>query len=199
MQLLSKTSQHAMIMLPCHRRDDLDFILLASRLITGTARLAGLRKVVVVRVDYWFGDRWLGFQGKFLGAAGVREKPDSPSGHLCVPPFHPHRVRSELCYRLTEEDQARGPFPNEPRLHGWRSSESNLRLTLEKAASPGVFGWYNGDTRSTSQAALMVYTLSADGASGWYASFEKAQTWQLKCRVGIGDAEWEMISVPRRA
>ena len=60
-------------------------------------------------------------------------------------------------------------------------------------------GWYNGDTRSTSQAALMVYTLSADGASGWYASFERAQTWQLKCRVGIGDAEWEMISVPRRA
>ena len=54
--------------------DSAQFINIASRLITSVAASNDWPWIYAVHVDNWFGSRWLGFQGKILGAAGVRSR-----------------------------------------------------------------------------------------------------------------------------
>src|SRR5688500_17691444 len=75
--------------------DDPEFLDLAGRLIGGAA-IAYELGVVAVHIDHWFGDRWLGFCGKYLGMAGVRTADFTKS--LTPPPFHPHRIHSVRYY-----------------------------------------------------------------------------------------------------
>src|SRR5688572_25676240 len=103
--------------------DDLPFLDLASRLIAGAARANGLNDVVVVHIDHWFGERWLGFCGKLLGSAGVRSR--RLDGELTPPPFHPHRVLSARAYRLTEA-QTFEYWDDDGSLHEYRPSQANI-------------------------------------------------------------------------
>src|SRR3982751_3555160 len=118
-----------MLELEANTADDPAFLDLASRLIAGAALANGLNTVVAVHINHWFGERWLGFCGKLLGAAGVRSR--RLDGELTPPPFHPHRVLSVHAYRLTgsqtfehwDESQASTYWDDVQSLHGYRSSE----------------------------------------------------------------------------
>jgi hypothetical protein len=177
--------------------DDAGFLELVGRYVTTCVRLSGLTDVTVVHVDNWFGDRWLGFRGKILGSAGVWARMGESKARLAVPPFHPHRILSERRFELRDDNTLAGPFPPARRLHEWRSSEENTRLTVENVAGPGVFAWFSGNTRVTRRGSLMVYVLSVEGASGWYGAFEQAGTWRVKRRIGISDTEWRAIANPQ--
>jgi hypothetical protein len=52
--------------------------------MVGAEEAINTKQTYVVKIDNWFGKRWLGFSGKALGALGVRKK------KLTLPPFHPH-------------------------------------------------------------------------------------------------------------
>src|SRR5687767_7333422 len=74
----------------------------------------------VVKIDNWFGKRWLGFSGKTLGAAGVRKE------KLTLPPFIPSRVVSQR--RFFEA----GASPRRRKLlHVWQRSGENLQRYTE--------------------------------------------------------------------
>ena len=81
-----------MLELDANADDDGAFLDIAGRLIATATIENGFGVVVAVHIDHWFGDRWLGFYGKFLGAAGVRNR--RLTDELTPPPFHPHRVQS---------------------------------------------------------------------------------------------------------
>jgi hypothetical protein len=169
----------AIIELAASANDDAAFLDLASRLIARAAIAGDLRDVVVVHINHWFGDRWLGFCGKQFGAVGVRNR--RLTGDLTPPPFHPHRVQSARAYQLTDS----GVFAyrsDEKWLHRYRPSEANVGRAL---CTNRLYAWYSGNTKDTEKGVVMVYVIKKPVNAAWYVAFERTPTWHLAQTVGI--------------
>ena len=138
-----------------------------------------------MKIDSWFGDRWYGFAGKFLGIAGVHSE-----RNLRVPPFHPHRVIAEARFRLVDPP---GPVSFREPLHRPRSSESNLNNSIVRIDSSMTVGWFSGSTASNGSGSIMAYSSTAHGAVGWYAGLELRQEWSLMKLIGADARQWETI------
>ena len=80
--------------------DAADFIAEVQGLVDGLLRHYAPRTVVLIKIDNFFGSRWLRFSGKALGALGVWKK------RLNVPPFVPNRVVSQLTFAGPLYDEA---------------------------------------------------------------------------------------------
>jgi hypothetical protein len=131
-----------------HALDDDDGVFItAVRSVLATS-LVPTREVWLVKIDQWFGSRWLQFSGKMLGAFGVWQR------ELTIPPFHPRRVRFERHFTLRGEHyvHTRGRT-----LHIWQTSAANLRKTVRGISSSAAFVWYSGDTRRADRGSLMMY------------------------------------------
>lgn len=167
-----------MLEIESNANDDAVFLALARRLIAGAATAHGFNNLIVVHIDGWFGDRWLGFCGKLLGTAGVRSR--RLSGELTPPPFHPHRVQSTRAYRLTHSGRFEH-FLDWP-LHGFRPSQANLNRTLMKRH---LYAWYSGDTTKSDRGVVMVYLVQESWNAAWYVAFDKTPHWHLARTVSI--------------
>ena len=87
-----------------------------GRGVEGVEETVDTDHTFVVKIDHWFGKRWLGFSGKAIGKLGVRKR------KLTLPPFIPSRVMSVR--RFTATGKAAGRFP---RIHRWQRSGDNLQ------------------------------------------------------------------------
>jgi hypothetical protein len=73
--------------------DDAEFLSEVEAVVQGAVEVSKPATVAVVKIDSWFGPKWLGFSHKVMGAFGVVFP-----GDLVIPPFVPNRVLSErLC------------------------------------------------------------------------------------------------------
>src|SRR5262245_49609679 len=86
--------------------DDPKFVAWVERVIAGVESRFETDQSYVVKIDNWFGQRWLGFSGKAVGALRVCQR------RLTLPPFVPSRVLSQR--RFFSEDAP--PRPHRP-LH----------------------------------------------------------------------------------
>jgi hypothetical protein len=64
--------------------DDPEYLDWVEATVVGVEEAIKTEQTYVVKIDNWFGKRWLGFSGKALGALGVRKK------KLTLPPSSPH-------------------------------------------------------------------------------------------------------------
>ncbi len=69
--------------------DDSEFLDFVDATVVGVEEAINTKQTYVVKIDNWFGKRWLGFSGKALGALGVRIT------KLTLPAFTPSRVLSQ--------------------------------------------------------------------------------------------------------
>jgi hypothetical protein len=83
-------------------------------------------EVILVRIDNWFGERWLGFAGKLVGAAGVRY-----ANRLVVPPFVPSRVVEQRCYRFKDDENQHARQECVAPLHVSQTSQANFRRFVD--------------------------------------------------------------------
>lgn len=120
--------------------DDPSFVELVDRLARESIKRSGLTSLVLCHLDHWFGPRWLGFCGKMLGAAGVRDFP-SRRGQT-PPPFHPHRLQSAVNYSI-DSDGLLQRGGDVGWLHLPIKSENNLYRSLLTGKQ---YLWYSGDT-----------------------------------------------------
>lgn len=172
--------------------DDPDFFAQITQVLTGAIKIDQPEQIRIVRIDRWFGPRWLGFEGKILGIAGVRSKPQSEKPWLRIPPFHPHRVFESHYYERSDNGYYHRLLPRKW-IHGYRTSESNTRLRLLEAGGPGLYAWISGDSRACACGALMVYLIHAESEAGWYVGFKKEAHWVVCRRLGIGEPELRII------
>jgi len=179
-----------MVRLPRDPSDDPAFTDLAERAVNGAAARSSAMLIHVVKIDSWFGDRWYSFSGKLLGVAGMR------MAKLTIPPFHPNRVVSEVCYRNSGTP---GPVAVETPLHAARTSQSNLRNFFEGMGDSVTAAWYSGATQAGGRGSIMVYTSTREGTSGWYAGLERRCEWRVVKHVGIDRREWEALFRDRAA
>ena len=54
--------------------DDQGYLDGVEATVVGVEEAINTKQTYVVKIDNWFGKRWLGFSGKALGALGVRRR-----------------------------------------------------------------------------------------------------------------------------
>ncbi|MEM7225842.1 MAG: hypothetical protein AAF495_22885 [Pseudomonadota bacterium] len=136
-------------------------------------------EIFVIKIDNWFGMRWLNFSGKVLGALGVW------SSNLTLPPFVPNRVRWEC--RFTAPDYANAVI-DKP-LHIVTRGPDAVQRRISEIAPSAAFLWFSGQSEPNSKAALMAYLPGAEGYWTWYAGWSYDEGWTPKQLKGISAGE----------
>jgi hypothetical protein len=133
-----------------------------------------------MKIDSWFGSRWLGFSGKALGLVSIRNKPYKPPYRLAdkirIPPFVPARVLSQR--RFSAPDY-REVDPREP-LHLQIPSTHALRRKAAEVAPGELLTWYSGSTAENGRGSLMAYVPVEGSYWAWYVGFERDNHWRIR-------------------
>lgn len=171
------------MVLPQNERDDPSFIGLIGSFVTAYARSTSAARICLIHIDNWFGERWLGFAGKFRGVAGIRQRRgklgiNERARSLAIPPFRPSRVQAYAEFALSE-DGTMNEITAYP-LHCEKNGGC-IRTLL----GTGLFAWYSGNTAKNSTGCLMIYELNLGGQDAWYLNFstDECGKWDVtSCR-----------------
>lgn len=166
----------------CESLDDADFVAWVERVIENVERRFATDQSYVVKIDNWFGQRWLGFSGKTLGALGVRKS------RLTLPPFVPSRVLSQR--RFFQEGARSTPHR---KLALWQRSGQNLQRYVDVAVHDASVFWYSGGTAENGRGSLMAYVLTSEGHWPWYVGLRRTDGWRVVETVGIPRRELNEI------
>jgi hypothetical protein len=131
--------------------DSAVFIEKARTIAIGVAQEYETARLYVIRIDNWFGPKWMHFAGKFTagkGAAiGVHKSP------LHVPPFVPHRVVGERVFAGPDYEKTVAAAP----LHIEIPSKLALQRRIEDIDKDAAFLWFSGESEAQKRGAVMVY------------------------------------------
>ncbi len=169
--------------------DSIEFLERARAIILGVTRQHQPARLHLIRIDNWFGPKWLHFAGKALGALGIH------SSTLHVPPFVPHRVVSEQTFVGPTFDVSLATHP----LHIDTPSIRALRRRISDIDQDAVFVWFSGQSEQN-RGAIMVYSPASDevperpsslrGAGAFYAGFAQDEAgWNLVQLRGLSRGE----------
>lgn len=167
-----------------------DFVRQVEQVAHGIIHRHAPESVVLIKIDNFFGSKWLGFSGKVIGLLGVWHKPYyQPADNIRIPPFVPNRVVTQRRFA--------GPAYREidcgKSIH--KGIPSYLALSRKAAGiAPGsALIWYSGNSIATGRGAVMAY-IPVDGSYWpWYAALETgesswsvSETWDIKRDDFIG-------------
>ncbi len=177
-------------MIPEAKSDDApEFLEFVQAVVSGAISCYRPRRFRIVRLDNWFGPKWLGFSGKRLGALATRKE------RLTVPPFVPRRVVEETQWERTEQG-FRPTVPEEP-LHRRAPSARNLQRFVDREFPGSLLIWFSSRSASNRRGAVMMYeTVTADGPTAWYAEVEAVHHWCALEPVGITTEELDVLRKP---
>jgi len=131
--------------------DSAEFMRKVQALVVGSARDYEPARLYVIRIDNWFGPKWMHFAGKFTAgkgfAIGVHKK------ILHVPPFVPHRAVAERVFAGSNFDEA----VIMPPLHIECTSEMALTRRIADVDKEAAFAWFSGQSEVQKRGSIMVY------------------------------------------
>ena len=155
--------------------DDPCFLAIVERLVERLA--AGeIADVRMVRIDNWFGAKWLGFAGKMLGALSVHK--DTTRADLVVPPFTPGRVVWE--HHFSRDGAGKYLLRHgEPILHRTQTTSSNLSRKLADISPQTHFVWFSGNSGKNGRGGILGASLHERDQDAYYLGFTRKQAWQV--------------------
>jgi hypothetical protein len=175
--------------------DSAKFIEKARAISIGVAQEYEPARLYVIRIDNWFGPKWMHFAGKFTagkGAAiGVHKSP------LHVPPFVPHRVIAERAFAGPDFEKTVAAAP----LHIEIPSKYALRRRIADIDKEAAFVWFSGESEAQKRGSVMVYLPVTSnspkpkrkdlGSSGaFYMGFSNNETnWEPAMLRGVSRGE----------
>lgn len=131
--------------------DSAEFMKKVQSLVVGVACDYEPARLYVVRIDNWFGPRWMHFAGKFTAgkgfAIGVHKK------ILHVPPFVPHRVIAEQVFAGSNYEER----ITRPPLHIECTSELALTRRIADVDKEAAFVWFSSESEVQKRGSVMVY------------------------------------------
>jgi len=131
--------------------DSAEFIEKTRAIAIGVAQEYEPARFYVIRIDNWFGPKWMHFAGKFTagkGAAiGVHKSP------LHVPPFVPHRVIAERVFVGPDYEKIVAVAP----LHIEIPSKIALQRRIADIDKDAAFVWFSGESEAQKRGSVMVY------------------------------------------
>ncbi len=173
--------------------DAAGFVEIVRSLARGVVREQQPKRLYVIRIDNWFGPRWLKFAGKFTAGkhfyAGAHKK------HLHVPPFVPSRVISERVFTGPDFVETTVTTP----LHINCPSMVALLRRIEQVDKDAVFLWFSGKSEMQGRGAVMVYLPVVSNESGFYAGYANNDGWQPSMLRYISRSEVEQLTEHGRA
>jgi hypothetical protein len=171
--------------------DDPEFIRIVDSLVRREIASSEPARVYLSPIDHWFGRRWYGFKGKMLGIAGVHSVGEG--ARLVIPPFHPHRVKTETCFERRDSGEYIELYTFR-RLAVTQPSPRNFNRFIKDFAETSVMLWYSGDTAEIDHGSAMLYASTADRDRGWYVSLAKQDgQWRLEDEIGMPAEELAAI------
>jgi len=138
--------------------DSAEFIRKVQALAVGVARDYEPARLYIIRIDNWFGPKWMHFAGTFT--AGKHASIGAHKMRLRVPPFVPHRVLAEQVFLGPEYEQTVAAEP----LHIECPSKLALKRLIADIDKDAAFLWFSGESEAQGRGAVMAYL--PDGSDG---------------------------------
>ena len=162
--------------------DEPEYVKLVEMAVNGVLRRHLPASLALIKIDNWFGSRWLGFSGKYLGAIGLTIKPSYfDQENLRIPPFVPDRVLSQRRFI--------GPTFVEvntgPPVHLKVASSTGLRRKAAIEEPRTALAWYSGNSKQNGRGSLMVYLPEGSSYWGWFVEWERSTPWRVTESKGI--------------
>ena len=131
--------------------DSAEFMRKVQALVVGGARDYMPARLYVIRIDNWFGPKWMYFAGKF--SAGKHFYAGIHKVTLHVPPFVPHRVVAERVFAGPNYDETLA----RPPLHIECASMLALTRRIAEVDKEAAFIWFSGGSEAQQRGSIMVY------------------------------------------
>ncbi len=152
-----------------------EFIAELQNLAGGLLRTYAPPTVVIIKIDNWFGPKWLKFSGKALGALGVWKK------RLTIPPFVPNRVVSQQTFAGSSYDEVVGRKP----IHIPTKGMMTLKRYVADVAPGAAILWYSGRSGKSSQGSMMAHVPTPEDYLPLYVGWVKRDSWRIIKTIGI--------------
>lgn len=178
--------------------DSVEFMGKVQAIVKSIARYYEPQRLYVIRIDNWFGPKWMHFAGKFTAGKGFAVGVHRST--LRVPPFVPHRVITERVFAGPNyEEVARPP------LHIECASSDALHRRIADLDREAAFVWFSGQSDVQKRGSIMVYLprksealpSRRDGpgrAGAFYVGFSKRDSvWQPATLRGVSRGEVEHL------
>jgi len=163
------------------------FLACAESLAAGLCALYRPAELHVVKIDNWFGPRWLRFSGKILGLAGFQRT------KLTLPPFVPARVVFEHTLERSVDAGTYRAARMHRVFHIEQTSSLNLRRYVHDLAPTTAILWFSGGSAGNGHGSIMAQ-VPADGFHwSWYAGLAADQGWGLSTHKGISPVEFRHL------
>jgi hypothetical protein len=183
--------------------DSAEFMKKVQALVVGVAGDYEPARMYVIRIDNWFGPKWMHFAGKFtagktkvigVAAIGVHKR------ILHVPPFVPHRVVAERVFAGPNYDEAIA----RPPLHIECTSKVALTRRIADVDRDAAFVWFSSESEVQKRGSIMVYLPVASTSTmsrrrerrtgAFYIGFSQRKTdWQPAMLRGVSLGEVEHL------
>lgn len=163
------------------------FISLAEALAAGIAARHKPTTLLVIRVESWFGPKWLRFSGTIMLQLATW------MSTLTVPPFLPERIVSQRRYNSPDYREVNSGSPLHIRTEGRRASLRKL-ASIEPGAA---IVWFSGESESKGAGSLMAYIPTADGYTCFYCGFGGSDCTDIHRLRGISRSELLLLMEAR--
>jgi hypothetical protein len=145
--------------------DSAKFIEKARAIAIGVALDYVPVRLYVVRIDNWFGPKWMHFAGKFTAGKRLRGFPTVAIGvhktRLHVPPFVPSRVVGQRVFVGPDYEETIAAVP----LHIGCPSQQALSRRIADIDKDAAFLWFSGESEAQKRGSVMVYLPDAFDAT----------------------------------
>ncbi len=131
--------------------DSAEFMKKVQALVVGVARDYMPARLYVIRIDNWFGPKWMRFAGKL--SVGKHFYAGIHKVTLHVPPFVPHRVVAERVFAGPNYDETVA----RPPLHIECASMLALTRRIADVDKEAAFIWFSGQSEVQKRGSIMVY------------------------------------------
>ena len=128
-----------------------EFMAKARALAIGVAHDYGPARLYIIRIDNWFGPKWMHFAGKFT--AGKHASIGVHKSRLHVPPFVPSRVVGQRVFVGPDYEETIVAAP----LHIECPSKQALSRRIEDIDKDAAFVWISGESEAQKRGTIMVY------------------------------------------
>ena len=174
----------------CREDDAANFIGEVQAWANGVLRIHAPAELFLINIDNWFSQRWLRFSGKAEGALGVWAVWDS---YLTLPPFVPHRVRSERRFAAPAYQEV--PIRNP--IHIQIGSQYALQRRIPDIVSAASLVWYSGGSHRSGRGSIMAYVMCDNSYWTWYMGLsESGSSWRVVTAKGITAEEFSALKRP---
>ncbi len=137
--------------------DSAEFIETARAIAIGVAQDYEPARLYVIRIDNWFGPKWMHFAGKFTVGKRPRGFPTAAIGvhktRLHVPPFVPSRVVGQRVFVGPDYEETVAAAP----LHIEIPSTIALQRRIADIDKDAAFVWFSGESEAQKRGSVMVY------------------------------------------